>query len=725
MGRPWYRRRVVLGAITLVGLAVVAVTTAFLLYPRFAKAAIRDKFTSKLQSRLGRDVSVGDIEVTRSGRATLFDIVVSGPADRPDPPLVRVERIVVDYDFWASWVGTVRSHRAEVEGLHIATSRDRDGRDNFGDVLRRVRTKRDGRGSRSSGLIPPVIEVTGSAAFRDDYAGASVQVASLEATMKRGQAASVILRDVVAQTKLGPEASADEMRVQSEANRIAALKSVTVDGGRLSMSGLRHASRGAEVLRKLSLTGISGTIAPGDTSGRLAIDLSGGYSDIDAELWQASGWLDHEKHAGSLAIRAKRFTFDRLEPILRGSPVVEFANTNLDADFTIDFRGTRADVVGKFSLEGLNVAHHRLAPDPVRGIELTAHNLDATLDFRSQLFQLHKGVFSSRDVDFEITGSYARPGGLLDVGDRREHQRLEFRFVVPPAHCQEVLDAIPTGLVPHLRGFALDGQFRSNIYVEADWADLDALQLKGGIGIRRCRVRRAPRTKVNANRLRGPFTVSPEVYRGRPVEVNVGPSNPDYVPLWDVSRYLTDSLMTTEDSAFYRHRGFIVPEFRVALIRNLKAGRFRYGASSITMQIVKNVMLDRQKTLSRKLQELFLTWYIETKLPKDRLLEIYVNAIEYGPRLYGIGAAARRYFDKHPRELNPVEAAFFSSILPGPKRRYKQFCRGQLWRWTERKIDRILHHMHRRGRLTDEEFEMAKQTPLVFASPVGAPFCPR
>jgi membrane peptidoglycan carboxypeptidase len=173
--------------------------------------------------------------------------------------------------------------------------------------------------------------------------------------------------------------------------------------------------------------------------------------------------------------------------------------------------------------------------------------------------------------------------------------------------------------------------------------------------------------------------------------------------------------MTTEDSAFYHHHGYIPSEFEGALVRNLKECKFAYGASSITMQMVKNVLLTPEKTLARKLQELFLTWHVEHTLSKDRILEIYLNVIEYGPGLYGIGPAAHEYFGKSAHDLNPVEAAFFSSILPNPKARYRQFCEGTLTKWTTGKIERILALMLKRGRLTQEEYDQAIATPLVFA----------
>ncbi|HSZ82152.1 MAG TPA: biosynthetic peptidoglycan transglycosylase, partial [Polyangia bacterium] len=175
-----------------------------------------------------------------------------------------------------------------------------------------------------------------------------------------------------------------------------------------------------------------------------------------------------------------------------------------------------------------------------------------------------------------------------------------------------------------------------------------------------------------------------------------------------------NSIMTTEDNGFFKHHGWVSSEFKSALKRNLARGGFRLGASSITMQMVKNVLLSQEKTLSRKLQELFLVWYIEQELPKERILELYFNAIEFGPRIYGIGAASRHYFGKRPSELNPVEAAFFSSILPSPKRRYIQYCHGALYPPWDKYVHRIVAKVHERGRLTDDELAAWSVTPLVF-----------
>jgi membrane peptidoglycan carboxypeptidase len=219
---------------------------------------------------------------------------------------------------------------------------------------------------------------------------------------------------------------------------------------------------------------------------------------------------------------------------------------------------------------------------------------------------------------------------------------------------------------------------------------------------------------MDTERLMHAFDHVVELEQDKWITFVVGPPNPNYVPLYDVSPYVVRSFLTTEDSGFYTHRGFIVREFRSALVKNLKEGYFKYGASSITMQFVKNVLLYREKTLARKLQELFLSHYVESTLEKDRILEIYVNVIEFGPGIFGIGPAARHYFGKHPRDLNPVEAAFFSSILPSPKKRHLQYCDGELNRWGDAKVQRILKVMRERDRLTEEEYQVALKTPLIF-----------
>jgi hypothetical protein len=329
-----------------------------------------------------------------------------------------------------------------------------------------------------------------------------------------------------------------------------------------------------------------------------------------------------------------------------------------------------------------------------------------------------------RDLTARLSGTIELPRGTYRFENGRKLgvvPKLDLAFSVPRLPCAKLLASIPPALAPRLQGFVLQGFFQADVAAKIDFAALEGLELNGKVGIDGCKVVKAP-DDVNVLTEGQSIIVNVEVPMppgGAPGEtetlpVTVGPESPDFAPFDQISPALVSSIMTTEDNGFFKHHGWVTSEFKSALRRNLVRGGFRMGASSITMQMVKNVLLSQEKTLSRKLQELFLVWYLEQKLPKERILELYFNAIEFGPRIYGIGAASRHYFGKRPAELNPLEAAFFSSILPSPKRRYVQYCHGALLPQWDKYIHRIVAKVHERGRLSDEEYAQWAQTPLVF-----------
>ncbi|NTV18557.1 MAG: transglycosylase domain-containing protein, partial [Bacteroidales bacterium] len=108
---------------------------------------------------------------------------------------------------------------------------------------------------------------------------------------------------------------------------------------------------------------------------------------------------------------------------------------------------------------------------------------------------------------------------------------------------------------------------------------------------------------------------------------------------------------------------------------DIKKRKFVRGGSTISMQLVKNVFLSRHKTLARKFEEILIVWLIENNRlsSKERMFEVYLNIIEWGPGIYGINEAARFYFDKDPRDLSVNESIFLASIIPSPKRALNSF----------------------------------------------------
>ena len=693
-------------------------------FPEIGAWGVRSRVVPRVERELGRTLSIAAIEVTRD-RVVPHDVVVTGDEDAADVPLAQVARVSAAFDVWDTLRGRMQVGHVTVEGLRGHVVRHADGRDNVRDLVARLRARVAGpqstgeAGGEPSGVsLRPSSLVLRDASFEieDVAAGVRVSAAAVSASLAADGSVEATLREVAVRTDLGPGATVGLAQVTTDLSAPLERAVVQIENGTVV------AARG------ITLSSVSGTIAPeGGTA--LRLDLTGSYGGATDALWTARGRIDAAAQTASIDVEADQFTFDRLDSVLRDSVVVDYDTTSLSAAMHVDVDPARVVLDGRFRLDGLSVFHPMLATKPVQGIQV-AGDVEAHFDRATRTLTVTRGELTSGALAFQIDGFVSLPGGLepasveaaagaegevaAGVPVRREHPRLAAHLVVPPVPCQSLLEAVPGAMIPYLEGFALKGKFEAEVRTAIDWANLDATELDGTVGIAGCRARETGDEEPIAERLANPFMHYVEVERDVWVSFLIGPENPDFVPIMDVSPYILGAFMTTEDSRFYDHAGFIPREFRSALIKNLKAGYFVFGASSITMQTVKNVLLYREKTLARKLQELFFTWYIETQLEKDRILEIYVNAIEYGPGLYGIGPATRHFFGKHPRDVGPLEAAYLASLLPSPKPRYRQYCEDRLWRSTEVKLQRILSYMRQRDRLTDEEYEAARSLPLVF-----------
>jgi membrane peptidoglycan carboxypeptidase len=183
----------------------------------------------------------------------------------------------------------------------------------------------------------------------------------------------------------------------------------------------------------------------------------------------------------------------------------------------------------------------------------------------------------------------------------------------------------------------------------------------------------------------------------------------------DIPELVRSAFVSSEDTGFFRHRGVEVGAIIGAAERNAEANRAAIGGSTITMQTVKNLFLARDKTLSRKLQEVFLAWHLERAISKERILEIYLNMVEFGPGLYGIGRASQKFFGKHPRELSLKESIYLASLLPAPIPRFRYFCKGELTPNYARIVRQLLDRMLTLGRITSAQHAAATSETLEFS----------
>ena len=189
----------------------------------------------------------------------------------------------------------------------------------------------------------------------------------------------------------------------------------------------------------------------------------------------------------------------------------------------------------------------------------------------------------------------------------------------------------------------------------------------------------------------------------------VGPASDSYVPIDAIPRHVAASAYLSEEILFPSNPGFAMGLMRKALRLNLDKGRYVYGGSSVSQQLVKNLFLTRHKTLSRKLEEALIVWRMEEVVGKRRILELYLNCIEFGPDLYGIGRASRHYFGKRVSDLTPLEGVFLAALKPAPwlGARYKRRGATPDAGWWPKRLQSLMERLVEGGHITHEEFVAA------------------
>jgi hypothetical protein len=313
---------------------------------------------------------------------------------------------------------------------------------------------------------------------------------------------------------------------------------------------------------------------------------------------------------------------------------------------------------GELSVGALAFNRPAIANEVVRGI-------DATLVARGVIDQ--DGSLRLDDGEISLGALHLVAHGSIE--QRPDHVAASLGFELPTTRCQALLQSVPSALVPTLDGSEITGTLGAQGRLVFDSRKLDDLLLDWKVEDL-CSMSSVPEALAQ-ERFRQPFEHTVYLPDGTLAEETTGPTTTDWTELDRVSPFMQVAVLTTEDGAFYRHHGFNRGAIRNALVADLKAGRFVRGASTITMQLAKNLFLFRDKTLSRKLEEIVLADYVEQTFTKKELMELYLNVIEFGPDLYGIGKAAFHYFGRKPDELNLAESLFLASLLPAPLR----FCK--------------------------------------------------
>lgn len=280
----------------------------------------------------------------------------------------------------------------------------------------------------------------------------------------------------------------------------------------------------------------------------------------------------------------------------------------------------------------------------------------------------------------------------------------EMKARIPKMAAQDFIVSLPRGLFTNFEGMEAQGSFSYDLDFLYNKNKPNKLVFDSSLkkdGLKIIKYGAADLAKLNTA-----FTYraidNGRVQRAIPLTVD----NPYYTPMGQISPFLRQAVLTSEDPSFFRHSGFINEAFKQSIIKNIRTKKFARGASTISMQLVKNVFLTREKTLSRKLEEILLVYILENNriASKERMLEVYFNIIEWGPDVYGIGEAASYYFQKSPSQLTLDECVYLASIIPRPKGFMWQFNdEGKLKPFAVKHNDYIKKLMLRRGLITAED----------------------
>ncbi len=441
----------------------------------------------------------------------------------------------------------------------------------------------------------------------------------------------------------------------------------------LEDASVRGGAGGAPILQ-----GLRATLAV-KSGGALAFAGSGKAQGGGIVHWDLSVHPQEARADGQVELRSLPLSL--LAPFLPSVPWYEPEAGRVDAELVIKTEPAQGIAFsGSASLTDAAISSPRISAEPVRGIDVTLRGKGRFLPLAHRL-EIAQGEIGLGEATLNVSGA---------VEWSADHYLFDIDASLPPTPCTKAVQAIPEDLLGDMVLATWQGKLAGHLRLKLDSRALDDTVLTIE-PVDHCEFVTVP-ALADLRRFRMPFIHSVEEPDGTLFEMETGPGTPEWTFLEDISPFFVHAVLAHEDAGFFSHHGFSPRHIREALIRDLKEGRYVVGASTITMQLVKNVFLHREKTLARKIQEVLLTWWIERVMDKRDIIELYLNVIEFGPSVYGIRNAARHYFNRLPSQLSPAESIFLATILPNPKRYHSFFERGAL---SPAWIDQMRHMLLR------------------------------
>jgi hypothetical protein len=431
----------------------------------------------------------------------------------------------------------------------------------------------------------------------------------------------------------------------------------------MQLKGFQY--RGREILQ-----GLDGQLILQPKQGRLPFFVTA--REEGSEPWQLQGAVSED--FDSLELRHKRMGIpSRWQPYLRSIEPKDKLELLLKLELSGLKKAQDLDFDIQIASNNLEINHPLLSGEKVGPWPFT---IRAQGDFnpgRGSL-SVRRGLIyvlqAAQKAQMKSTFTLVKNDLLKPMLE--DPWRMNWRLA--ETDCQDILDILPRHAFPLLQGFQVKGQIELTADVELLPQKGRAIEFPSSQQLFACRIAHAPEKFTKAD-----IRARVQAMRGQ-----------DFVPINEISEDFLRGVIAAEDASFWQHEGVRTSALTAAFQANLKAGKVLFGGSTITMQMVKNFYLSHEKVLSRKLQELLISWALEQTIDKQDILEVYANIIQFGPNVYGIRRASQTYFGKEPAQLTTAEALFLSSILPSPNRHYREsYCEGRLSEELQERMQKV------------------------------------
>ncbi len=459
-----------------------------------------------------------------------------------------------------------------------------------------------------------------------------------------------------------------------------------------------HVHRG-----RLTLTGSDGQARLGVQNVSLDIASQGGPLVVGLEPFDRLGsW-------GRMALAWRRQPATKVHELdvsLRGGGVAQLLGSRLPglsvgdgAELDLQLHiglldDRRIAVQGHLDVQKMGIQWWRLADRPIADFGLSAV-------FEAQLTG---NAWTVRTPDVRLGD--ARLLGSIEVLGIDGSPTVRLQLDAPMQDCGVMLASVPPSMTPTLGRVEAHGTMDFHVGVTTHLPGVGATAVELSLGDTQCVVDKLG--NIDLSEFKRTDWVRPVNENGKILDdVRIGPGSGSWTSTMNMPGYVHYVMWATEDP-FLKHRGISEDLVAKALAIDLNSGRFVYGGSSITQQLVKNLFLKRTKALSRKFEEMLIVWQMEKVLGKARILEIYVNAVEFGPKVYGVTRAAWEFFQKRPNELRPKEAVYLAIIKPSPRSGWGTMRANGWGDWYEMKVGKYMDKLLADESISQEQYEADK-----------------